>query len=305
MSFDRERKRKADRDRMRALKSQVRGVPSMPAALKGRTHLVIGDTQVKPGVPTDHLSWIGQYIVDQFAGQELQIVHVGDHWDMPSLSSYDKGKKSFEGRRYKADIEAGNRAWARLNAPLHWYNSRLSVDEQWWPNRDLLLGNHEYRIVRACEDTPELDGVLSLEDFNAKKLGWRVHEFRAPVPIDGVTYCHLFYNHNTGRPLAGENLESRLQKIGYSFTMGHQQGTKYALRAVGDKRHHGLVVGSCYLHDEDYLGPQVTKYWRGIVVCHQVEDGQYDPMFVSLDYLCRKYEGVTLAEFMLSKRAAS
>lgn len=299
----RERKRKADRDRMRALKTQVRGVPPVPATLKGRTHLVIGDTQVKPGVPTDHLGWIGQYVVDQFAGQDLQIVHLGDHWDFPSLSSYDKGKKSFEGRRYKADVKAGNDGFTRLNEPLRWYNARLPEDQQWWPDRDLCLGNHEYRVVRACEDSPELDGILTLDDLNAKDHGWRVHDFRKPVNIDGIKYGHYFYNHNTGKPLSGENLETRLQKIGHSFSMGHQQGVKYAVRPVGDRRHHGLVLGSTYLHDEDYLGPQVTKYWRGIVVCHQVEDGQYDPMFVSLDYLCRKYTGLTLSDFMETSKS--
>jgi hypothetical protein len=52
------------------------------------THLFIPDTQVKPGVPTVHLSWIGQYIVDRFAGRpfDLTIVHAGDHYDLPSLS---------------------------------------------------------------------------------------------------------------------------------------------------------------------------------------------------------------------------
>ena len=35
---------------------------------KPRTHLVIPDTQAKPGVPTDHLGWIGEYILDRRAG---------------------------------------------------------------------------------------------------------------------------------------------------------------------------------------------------------------------------------------------
>ncbi|HYF46074.1 MAG TPA: hypothetical protein VD926_07675, partial [Acidimicrobiales bacterium] len=62
--------------------------------------------------------------------------------------------------------------------------------------------------------------------------------------------------------------------------------------------HHGLVAGACYLHDEDYLGPQGNTYWRGIVVCFGVEGGVYNPMFVDLDYLCRRYEGAPLSEFM-------
>ncbi len=263
---------------------------------KGRIHIVIGDTQVKEGVPTEHLKWIGQYIVDQFAGQDVVVVHVGDHWDMPSLSSYDKGKKEMEGRRYLADVKAGNRGFDLLNEPLAKYNKGRRV--QWWPERHFFRGNHEHRITRACEDDAQLDGILSLDHLNAKAWGWKVHPFLEPVEIDGITYAHYFYNPNTGRPYGGENLFNRLKTIGHSFTMGHQQGLAHAIRPVGKTRHHGLVIGSSYLHDEKYLGPQGTAYWRGIVVCHQVENGAYDAMFVSLDFLCRKYEGKTLAAFM-------
>ncbi len=274
-----------------------------PVALKGRIHFVIGDTQVREGVPTEHLTWIGQYLVDQFAGQDVAVIHLGDHWDMPSLSSYDLGKKSAEGRRYKIDIDAGNKGFDLLCAPLKKYNEGRT--RQWNPERHFLLGNHEDRITRACEDAANLDGTLSLEDLNAKSHGWTVHPFKQPVDIDGVAYAHYFYHHNTGKPFSGENLGLRLKTIGRSFTMGHQQGVNYSLRAVGPSLHQGLVLGSTYLHEEEYKGPQATAYWRGIVVCHQVENGTYDPMFVSLDFLCRKYERKTLADFMKAERKAA
>jgi hypothetical protein len=264
---------------------------------KGKIHIVIGDTQVKPGVPTDHLSWIGQYIADKFWGlPNVALIHLADHWDMPSLSSYDKGKKEMEGRRYTADIEAGNAGMDRLMTPIAVQNRRRK--RVWTPRKVLTLGNHEARIMRACEADAQLDGVIGYDDFNAKSWGWEVVPFLQPVAIDGVSYCHYFYNPNTGRPYSGENLNPRLKTIGHSFTMGHQQGLNYAVRPVGETRHHGLVNGSCYLHDENYLGPQGNAYWRGIVVCHQVEHGTYDPMFVSLDYLCRRYENKTLAKFL-------
>jgi len=261
-----------------------------------RIHIVIGDTQVKPGVPTAHLSWVGRYVVDQFAGANAALVHLADHFDMPSLSAYDKGKRAMEGRRYKADIRAGNAAFDLLCEPLARYNKGKRT--QWWPDRHFFTGNHENRITRACELDAQLDGVLSLDDLNVKDWGWNVYPFLKPKTIDGVTYAHYFYRPSTGKPYGGENLYTRLKEIGHSFTMGHQQGLNYAVRPVGRRRHHGLVVGSTYLHDENYLGPQGNNYWRGIVVCHQVERGMYDPMFVSLDYLCRKYEKKTLAEFM-------
>ena len=66
-------------------------------------HLIIPDTQVKPDVDLSYLEWIGQYIVEK---KPDVLIQIGDFADMPSLSSYDIGKKSFEGRRYKDDIKA-------------------------------------------------------------------------------------------------------------------------------------------------------------------------------------------------------
>lgn len=263
-----------------------------------RIHLVIPDCQVKPNVPIDHLHWIGKYIVDQFAGDELVIVCLGDFWDMPSLSSYDRGKKAMEGRRYVEDIRAGAYAWDTLTRPLAEYNHLRQArhEKQWWPERHFLFGNHEHRITRAAEDNAQLDGLVSLEHLRTP--GWQQHEFLEVVDIDGIAYSHFFYNPMTGRPYAGSNLETRLKTVGRSFTMGHQQGLKWGRVDTTEGPHIGLVAGSCYLHDETYLGPQGNDHWRGVVVCHQVEKGDYDPMMVSLDYLCRKYEGVRLGEYV-------
>ena len=80
-----------------------------------RKHMVIPDCQIKPGHSVQYLKWIGQYIVDK---QPDVIVCIGDFADMPSLSSYDTGKKAFEGRTYKADIKAVHKAMDALTAPL-------------------------------------------------------------------------------------------------------------------------------------------------------------------------------------------
>ena len=60
----------------------------------------------------------------------------------------------------------------------------------------------------------------------------------------------------------------------------------------------GFPHHNCYLHEEDYKGPQGNTHWRGIIIKHEVAGGEYDPMFVSLDYLCRRYEGISLDRFM-------
>jgi hypothetical protein len=265
-------------------------------------HVVIPDTQAKPGAPTDHLRWIGQYIVDQFHDQPIKIIHLGDHADMPSLSSYDKGKKSMEGRRYTEDIKAANDAWKILNAPLNEFNlnRRKTRHARWLPERHILLGNHEDRINSAVESDAQLEGVISTDDLIYADTGWKVHPFLSPVFLDGVGYSHYWYNPMNGRPLGG-TAEGRLKTLGHSFTMGHQQTYLTAIRYVNDQQQRGLIAGACYLHDEDYKGPQGNHHWRGILIKHQVNNGAYDLMEVSLDYLCRRYEGMSLDRFIAKK----
>jgi len=258
---------------------------SAPGALK---ILVIPDTQVKPGVPMDHLTWAGKYIVDK---KPDVVVHLGDHWDMPSLSSYDKGKKSFEGRRVLADIQAGNEGLRLLTQPLLDEQEKQRKDKKkvYKPRLVLLRGNHEYRIIRAAEENAELDGLLSYELFNDKELGWEVHDFLEVVEIGGVAFSHYFYNPMTGAPWGGM-ASTMLKNIGFSFVMGHRQGKEAYERHLSDGTvQRALIVGSFYQHDEDYKGPQANHHWRGVVMLHEVKDGNYDLMEVSLNYLKRRY----------------
>ena len=127
--------------------------------------IVIPDTQVKAGVPLEHLLHAGKYIADK---KPDIIVHLGDHWDMPSLSSYDKGKKSFEGRRYKDDIDSGNLAMDLFMQPIRKEIKRLKRNKkkQWNPRMVFLMGNHENRINRAIDSDAILEGVIGTDQFN-------------------------------------------------------------------------------------------------------------------------------------------
>lgn len=259
----------------------------LKAKAQTRTHIWIPDTQIEPGRPTKHVDWIGQFIADEYNGTDLVVIQGGDWWNMGSLSSYDKkGGTRMEGRRYVKDIDSGNDAF------IAFHNAFAHV-----PCRRVFLhGNHENRIVRAYEQDATLDGAFSLDHLIVNQgLGWESYDFLDPVLIDGITYSHYFYNPNTGRPYAGQNIETRLKQVLHSFTMGHQQGRKWGQIQTIHGTLNGLVAGSCYLHEEDYLGPQALNHWRGIVVCHEVHQGDYDPMFVSLDYLSRRYDGKRLA----------
>lgn len=254
-----------------------------------REHFVIPDTQVKPGVPVNHLTAAGNYIVDK---RPDVVVHMGDHWDMQSLSSYDRGTKKAEGRRYNDDIEAGLKGMEALLKPIKKLQRKQKRQKikQYKPRMVFLLGNHEQRIERHAQANPELEGKVSYDDLKLEKSGWEVHDFREPVNVDGVWYAHYFYNPMTGRPYGGR-IHTRLQNLGFSFTMGHQQGLETAIKALNNgKTIRGLICGSFYQHDEDYKGPQGNDHWRGCIYKHEVRDGTYDIMELSLRYLLREWQ---------------
>lgn len=177
-----------------------------------------------------------------------------------------------------------------LLAPIKAYNesARKNHKERYNPDLQLLLGNHENRINRAINDDPKLDGTISVEDLKYQEYGWTVHPFLDVVVIDGIAYSHYFTTGLLGRPCT--TASAQLTKKHMSVIAGHQQGLQIATAHRADgKRLTSVIAGSCYEHDEDYLGSQGNNHWRGFLMLHDVEDGQFDLMSVSLDYLRKKY----------------
>jgi hypothetical protein len=159
----------------------------------------------------------------------------------------------------------------------------------WNPRLVFCIGNHEQRIMRHVNANPELRRTLGYGSFNLVEHGWEVHDFLHPVKIDGVSYQHYVPNPNTGRPWGGM-AEPRLAKIGFSFVAGHEQGKKSGERYLQNNTvQRALIVGSYYLHDEEYKGPQGNHHWRGVCMLHEVARGNFDLMEVSLDYLRKRY----------------
>lgn len=261
-----------------------------------RRHLIVPDTQTRPGVPLDHLDWIGQAIVEY---KPDVIVHVGDHWDMASLNGHEQpGSAPMEGKRFADDIFVGNEAFARICKPMEAEIERRKRRhiKRWEPECHFLVGNHEARADRVASNDPRLLGTVGSDQCDVR--GWKRHGFLERAWIDGIVYSHYFQSSHSNRPLGGE-VSNRLNRIGASFAQGHEQGFRYGNRITASGvTWNGLVAGSAYLHIEDYRGAQGQRHWRGIVVLNSVENGEYDIMPLSLKYLCKKYSGDSLQRYM-------
>jgi len=249
--------------------------------------LVIPDCQIKDGVPTDHLSWAGNAIADY---RPDVVVNMGDFADMPSLSTHDvKGSKYFEGLRYKKDVDVVKAAMQKLLAPLRELQDKQKKNKEkvYKPRMIMLLGNHENRIDRAINNNPTLEGLISTKDLCYER-DWEVHPFLHPVFINGVGFNHYWPVGAMGRP-AG-TAAAIISKLHMSCIAGHQQGKQvaYGKRADG-KPICSIIAGSYYLHDESYMDQLSNKHWRGLVVLNEVNDGHFDEMFLSIEYLGKRY----------------
>lgn len=257
-----------------------------------KTHLVIPDSHAKPDVPNDRFELLGKLIIDL---KPDVIVNIGDMADMESLCSYDKGKKSFEGRRYKKDIDAVIDAQDKMFKPIDDYNLKQKINKQkkYDPRLVYCLGNHENRINRVVENHPELDGTISIEDLRLDDYGWEVYDFMSPVIVDGILYSHYFVTGIMGKPISGLHpAHSMLQKKYQTCTQGHSHILDYKVVTTGEGRKlQGLSVG-CFLEKdqyEAYAGEEANAmWWRGVVIKHITDNG-YDPEFISIERLEKMY----------------
>ncbi len=248
-------------------------------------HLVIPDVQAKDGIDFKYLTAIGNYIV---AKKPDVIICGGDFADMESLSSYDRGMKSFEGRSYNKDIWAAREAMDALLTPLFNEQARLvkNKEKRYKPRMVLTLGNHENRINRVINEDRKLEGLISTDDLPYQDF--EVIPFLQVETINGIAYSHYFTSGVMGRPITTAN--ALLTKKHMSCFAFHQQGRQiaYGRRADGTEMT-AIICGSCYEHDEAYMGPQGNQIWRGFYMLHDVVDGACDEMAVSIKYVKENY----------------
>ncbi len=263
-------------------------------AWKTKRHIYIPDTQIRPGVPTDHLLWLARFIADHRLPDHLQFA--GDWWDMPSLSSWSKkGSLDLEGRRVLEDRNAGYEGMALFQGELD--RLGVSIDSQWFT-----MGNHEQRHSRFLEDNPHLIGEIDPDPhsfYGLDDFGIESAPMGAPMHKDGVTYCHFFdlnaSGDTTGRRSGQPNARVQARRVRGSSVAGHKQGYDVAhlthpYARSWEQETFAVIAGSFYQHDESYRGPTDGYEKRGIVVINELNGwGSGDPQFVSMKHLKEKY----------------
>ncbi len=157
---------------------------------------------------------------------------------------------------------------------------------KWQPQLVFVLGNHEHRIVREGNANPRFKGTLTLADLGLEKHGWEVVPFLKVKTVDRIEYVHYVVSGAMGRPVS--SAAAMLKQRQCSVVQGHVQKIDIAIHPA--TQYVALMAGICYTHDEADLGPQGNDTKRGIWRLNEVRNGTFDPMFISLNFLSRKYK---------------
>lgn len=253
-----------------------------------KTILVIPDPHAHPNYHNERAIWLGKLINDI---QPDIVVNLGDCADMPSLASFDKGTRAAVGRTYRADVDVAidfnDKLWGTVTAR----KKKL-------PHRVILIGNHEQRIEKATNYQPELHGAIGLSDLKYEDFYDEVVPYDGGTPgiitLEGIAFAHYFTSGVMGRSISGEHpAYSLVSKNFISSTQGHTHTVDYCVRTRPDGRKvQALVAGVYQDYESGWAGAANKMWWRGVVIKRNVEDGNYDPEFISMEAIKKEYSSV-------------
>ena len=255
-------------------------------------HLVIGDGHAQPDVSNERFDWLGELILEE---RPDVVIDIGDMASVDSLCSYDKGTRSFEGRRLAGDFEVTRDARARIGKPLEKFNKtyyKKHKKKQYKPRLVGIVGNHENRVNKMLEHNPEWEGTFSVDDFGYSQYGWEERPFLEMVNVDGIYYSHYFTSGVMGRAIGGLNVGRKIVlKLHTSGTQGHgHQYSHHTEVTVTGQRIHGCMAGCYFDHHMGYAGQANAEFRPGILIKDNVDGlGDYDERWVSIDEMKRKY----------------
>ena len=253
------------------------------------TAVVLTCGHASPDTPNDRFTWLGRFLYDL---RPDYVVDLGDGADMKSLNSFDTKKpESIVTQSYEKDVDCYNDSQERLR---HLFKKNKRKKPAWYG----FEGNHEYRIKKAIEVDPRLEGEkygVSFSHLQTNHWFDEYHEYRNSAPstydYDGVSYAHYFSSGNFGTATSGlHHAYTLLQNRNCSTTCGHShKRSVYFKDGAHPQGIIGLVAGCYKGGEESWAGQANESWWKGVVVKRDIHKGLYEPQFVSLESIQKEY----------------
>jgi predicted phosphodiesterase len=277
------------REELAALKARREAAgPIKPRVVPGKEDksiriIAIGDTHDSPILAKDRLRWIGKHCAEK---KPDRIVHIGDFCNWDSVSAHEeRGSFAYAQRpSFRDDLQSCEEAMGLFYKEV----SHLDIPQ------DLVCGNHEDRIIRFENKTPETVGTLwaQFEDAAARHR-WRLHQYGQWLLIDGVGFIHVPLN-IMGKPYGGQNCENAIANHAtHSIVFGHtHRSTFRKTPKIGANNsieimNLGSAMPSGYV--ARYAGTATTGWSYGIYELEIRHGHIVSHNFISMDQLERLY----------------
>lgn len=251
-----------------------------------KTVVVYTCAHAEPEVSNERFDWLGKFLYDV---RPDYVIDLGDGADMRSLNSFDTSKpNSVVTQSYEKDIDVYLDAQERIRH--HFKKAKVKR-----PRFYGFEGNHENRIKKAVESNPRVEGNrfgLSFKHLETDRWFDEYHEYQDGAPAiynyDGVDYAHFIGSGNYGTAMSGEHhAYNLLKKRMRSTSVGHSHKRNIYFR--DDAKAIGAVLGCFKGAREHWAGTANDEWYKGLMVKRNLEDGYYEPQFVSMDMLQNEY----------------
>lgn len=255
--------------------------------------IIIPDPHAHYEYDNNRFKAAGEFILEE---RPDFVLCIGDLVDLPSLSSYDRGTRGFEGRRYYRDIEAAHEAQELLFEPINKYNEKQKQQKHkgYTPERIFCMGNHEDRAIRATQCSPELFGTIDIiKDAHLDKHWDLIVPFKEMVVREETAFSHYFASGVMGRPIGGvHTAASLINKNLMSSIQGHSHTFDHSIRTRADGvKLHGMSIG-CFVHEEyneSWCRNARHLWWSGLVVLENMNKGDFNFRTIQQKTLLEKY----------------
>ena len=254
-----------------------------------KTAVVFTCAHADPRSNNDRALWLGNLIYDI---KPDYVVDLGDTADLVSLSSHDTRKpEMLVMANYENDIDAYN----DFQEKLRYRVKKAKVKRPAYFGHE---GNHENRIRKALSNDPRLAGSrygISFDHLETSRWYDEYHPYKNGAPsisdYDGVTYAHYIATGNFGTAMSGmHHAYGLIAKRHVSTTVGHShKRSLYFKDDAYPTPSIGLVAGCFKGREEEWAGQANGEWWKGVVIKRNIQDGWYDPEFVSMARLEAEY----------------
>ena len=248
--------------------------------------LVWSCAHADPTAPNERFNWLGEYIHDT---KPDMCIDLGDGADMRSLNSYDgRNPQAVVAQSYEADIDNYNDSQERLRHKV----KKMKRKRPMWVGME---GNHEHRIKKAISEEPRREGQrygLSFGHLQTSKWFDEYHEYEHSGPsianYSGIDFAHYFSSGNFGSATSGiHHAYTLINNRHNSAVCGHSHKRDvYFKDGAGSI---GMVVGCYKGKPEGWAGQANLDWWKGVVHMKSVEDGVFEPTFISMEQLEQEY----------------